>query len=138
MSRRWHVHDSYVPPAVPAASARCVTRPPNLKGDAFRLGWGKPGRPTGDPATPAEEALTRNALLDDYLTPAAVQTSAPARAQMSFAESKPSLTTVVSMLVASTQDAVRSDAGSVMLVLAGSMVVPFKSAFGTVLPERRM
>src|SRR5450631_3257297 len=110
----------------------------SLHGDAVRLGWGKPGRPTGDPATPAEGASTRDARLDDHLIPAAVQTSAPARAQMSFAVSKPSLTTVDSMLVASTHVEPRSDAGSVVLGLAGSVVVPFKSAGGTVLPERRM
>src|SRR5471030_2934722 len=83
----------------------------HLEGDAIRLGWGEPGRPTGDPATPAEGASTRDALLDDYLIPAAVQTSAPAMAQMSFALSKPSLTTVDSMLVASTHVEPRSEIG---------------------------
>src|ERR1039457_4495284 len=84
------------------------------------------------------EAPTGDAPSDDYLIPAEVQSDWPAMAQMAEAGSKPSLTTVDSILVASTHVAVKSDAGSVMLVLAGSVVLPFSNAAGTVFPERRM
>src|SRR5487761_1795857 len=68
----------------------------------------------------------------------AEQTLAPAMAQIWLAVSKPSLTTVDSILEAVTQDAASSDAGSVVLVSAGSMVVPFIRELGGVSPASRM
>src|SRR5215469_1307189 len=74
----------------------------------------------------------------DYLIPAAEQTSAPAMVQIAVAVSKPSATTVDSMLALVTHVVPSSDAGSVMLGSAGSTVFPFSSADGTVSPASRM
>src|SRR5215472_515282 len=74
----------------------------------------------------------------DYLIPAAEQTLAPAIAQMAEAESNLSATTVDSMFDLFTHTGVSSDAGSVMLELAGSTVVPFSRAAGGVWPASRM
>ena len=56
----------------------------------------------------------------DYLIPLAAQTLAPAIAQMAEALSKPSATTVDSMLALVTHTGVSRNAGSVMLESAGS------------------
>ena len=75
---------------------------------------------------------------DDHEIPAAEQTLAPAIAQMSLAVSKPSLTTVDSMLAFVTHTGVSRDAGSVILESAGSTVVPFCRAGGGVCPASRI
>ena len=61
--------------------------------------------------------------LGDYEIPALEQALAPAIEQIDEAESKPSLTTVDSMLDLVTQTGVSRYAGSVMLESAGSVVV---------------
>ena len=70
--------------------------------------------------------------------PAALQVLAPAIVQICAAVSKPSLTTVDSMLALVTHTGVSRDAGSVMLESAGSTVVPFSRAYGGVAPASRI
>src|SRR6202040_2769150 len=74
----------------------------------------------------------------DYLMPAVLQTLAPAIVQICEAVSKPSATTVDSMLALVTHTGVSRDAGSVMLELAGSTVVPFSRDDGGVWPASRI
>src|ERR1039457_7438750 len=88
----------------------CVSsdRSPHVLGSGCPPGpWGEPGRPEGRPGCSTEEAPAMDAPSDDYEIPAEVQSDWPAMAQMADAGSKPSLTTVVSMLAALTQVAVR-------------------------------
>src|ERR1700733_6858796 len=75
---------------------------------------------------------------DDHWMPSAVQRAAPAIAQMAEAGSKPSLTTVVSMLALVTHTGVSRDAGSVMVESAGSTVEPFSRPAGGLSPASRI
>src|SRR5580692_47531 len=74
----------------------------------------------------------------DQWMPAALQVLAPAIEQICEAVSKPSATTVDSMLALVTHTGVSRDAGSVTLELAGSTVVPFSRDDGGVLPASRI
>src|SRR5579859_2357796 len=85
-----------------------------------------------------DENPSRFPRSDDYEIPAAVQRAAPAIAQMAEAGSKPSLTTVASMLALVTQTGVSRDAGSVMVGSAGSTVVLFSRAAGGLSPASRI
>src|SRR5580704_1608252 len=74
----------------------------------------------------------------DHWMPAAVHAAAPAIAQIAAAVSKPSATTVLSMLEAVTQTGVESDAGSVIVLSAGSTVVAFTIPADGVSPANRI
>ena len=63
---------------------------------------------------------------------------APAIVQMAVAVSKPSATTVDSMLALVTHTGVSRIAGSLMLGLAGSTVFPFSRAAGGLPPASRI
>src|SRR5579862_6328257 len=76
--------------------------------------------------------------LSDYEIPAFEQALAPAIEQIDEAESKPSLTTVDSMLAAVTHTGVSRDAGSVTVESAGSTVLQFSRPAGGVLPASRI
>src|SRR3984957_16417088 len=75
---------------------------------------------------------------DDYLIPFAEQTLAPASAQIAEAVSNLSATTVDSMFDLVTHVADSRDAGSVMLVSAESVAVPFSRVGRTFWPASRM
>src|SRR5262249_19809904 len=100
-------------------------------------------RPGGGSANPAGEersttAPSRLPGSDDQWMPAAAHALALAIAQMAVAVSKPSATTVDSMLALVTHTGVSRIAGSVMLELAGSTVFPFSRAAGGVPPASRI
>src|SRR5258708_40350301 len=75
---------------------------------------------------------------DDHEIPAAVQTLAPAMAQIAEAGAKPSLTTVDSMLAWVTQTGVSRDAGSLICEVAGATVFPFSRPAGRFSPAPRI
>src|ERR1019366_1251820 len=106
----------------------------------------RPGRRPGcartgrtQPSGATKDGVVSSALSEGYEMPSVAQRVAGVtRAQMAEAASKPSLTTVVSMLALVTHTGVSRDAGSVMLAFAGSVVVPFSRAAGTLSLARRM
>src|SRR5579871_2243875 len=103
-------------------------------------GWRNPCWGSANPAGEERSAKRRRTLpsSDDQWIPSLAQRAAPAIAQISVAVSKPSATTVDSMLALVTHTGVSSEAGSVMLGSAGSTVFPFSSAAGGVPPASRI
>src|SRR5690348_7873191 len=109
----------------------CTTTSP---GPGWRI------RPAGGSANPAaeERSIRTFRRSEDHEIPFLAQRAAPAIAQIDDAGSKPSLTTVDSMLEEVTHTGVSRDAGSVMLGLAGSTVFPFSRADGGLSPANRI
>src|SRR6516165_11959453 len=94
-----------------------------------------PPTPAGGTSTGTRRGSPRSA---DQWMPAALQALAPASPQTSAGVTNLSAMTVDCMLALVTHTGVSRVAGSVMLGLAGSTVVPFSRADGGVAPASRI